>query len=166
MSGYAALLSFHIVVGTVGLLLGPVLFRADWQRWRQARDLGMVYLTMVAAVCVSAVALVVIRRHDLWWLIPVSALTFALGVLGRYAVERGGSWSHAYVHGLGGSYIALITATVVVSFAIDGPLYGIWQLVAWVGPTVVGVPVLEWWRKKLLSRGSYAQGSSSGMRRA
>lgn len=147
MSGYAALLTFHIVVGAIGLVLGPVLMWADARRWQRARDLGVLYVGMVAAVGISATGLVVARRDDLWWLVPVSVLTLGLAFLGRYAVGRPGGWSHGYVHGLGGSYIALVTATVVVSFAVDGPLYGASQLVAWLGPTAVGTPLLEVWRR-------------------
>ncbi|NNH72691.1 hypothetical protein HLB23_22980 [Nocardia uniformis] len=147
MSGYATLLTFHIVTGAVGLLLGPVLMWADAHRWRRAGDLGFLYLGMVVAVGVSAIIMVVVRRDELWWLIPVSVLTVGLASLGRYAVGRAGGWSHAYVHGLGGSYIALVTATVVVSYAIDGPLYGGAQLIAWLGPTAVGTPLLEVWRR-------------------
>ncbi|MFI1913162.1 hypothetical protein [Nocardia sp. NPDC020380] len=149
MSGYPVLLASHVMVGTAGLLLGPVLAWADARAWRQARGLGDWYLGVLAAVCLTATGMVWWRRHDLWWLIPVSALTFTLGVLGRRAAGRPAGWTHAYVHGLGGSYIALWTATLVVAFAIDGPLYGSAQLVAWLGPTLVALPLLELWRRRL-----------------
>ncbi|MEV6768089.1 hypothetical protein AB0N05_05590 [Nocardia sp. NPDC051030] len=152
MTGYAVLVGAHIVVGTAGLLLGPVVGWADTRRHTWARTLGYWYLGITAAVCITATWMVLVRRTDLWWLIPVSALTFALAVLGRYALFRPEAWTHAYVHGLGGSYIALITATVVVSFALDGPLYGASELIAWLGPTAIGAPLLELWRKTLIPR--------------
>ncbi|MBF6238975.1 Uncharacterised protein [Nocardia otitidiscaviarum] len=148
---YATLLTFHILVGAAGLLLGPILMWADSHRPR-SRDIGIVYLGAVAAVCLSATALVLWWRPELWWLIPLSVLTFALALLGRYSAGRAGVWTHAYVHGLGGSYIALVTATVVVSFAVDGPLYGGAQVVAWVGPSVIGVVLLEVWRRRSTRR--------------
>ncbi|WP_306357113.1 MULTISPECIES: hypothetical protein [unclassified Nocardia] len=146
---YATVLTFHILVGAAGLLLGPVLMWAD-AHWRRSGDIGVAYLGVVAAVCLSAVALVLWWRPELWGLIPLSVLTFGLAWLGRYSAGRAGKWTHAYVHGLGGSYIALITATVVVSFAIDGPLRGGAQLVAWLGPTVIGVVLLDMWRRQLV----------------
>ncbi|MFC9997582.1 hypothetical protein [Nocardia sp. NPDC127526] len=50
---------------------------------------------------------------------------------------------------MGGSYIALLTATIVVSVAIDGPLYGAAQLIAWLAPTAVITPLLEVWRRRI-----------------
>ncbi|MCU1648231.1 MAG: hypothetical protein JWN03_8506 [Nocardia sp.] len=148
MVGYPELLGIHIVAGIAGLLLGPVLAWADARRWRRSRDLGAWYLGIVVAVAITAIGLVIWKRTDLWWLVPVSLLTVALAVLGRYATGRPGGWTHVYVHGLGGSYIALVTATVVVAFALDGPLYGPWELVAWLAPTVLLAPLLEVWRQQ------------------
>ncbi|WP_067827216.1 hypothetical protein [Nocardia inohanensis] len=150
---YPALLTAHILTGTAGLLLGPVLAWFDFHR-PDKTHLGAWYLGIVAAVALTATALVVVRRTDLWWLVPVSVLTVALAVLGRIAVGRPGPWTHAYVHGLGGSYLALVTATVVVSFALDGPLRGPAELIAWLGPTIIGVPLLEVWRRRLMPSNS------------
>ncbi|QLY29891.1 hypothetical protein H0264_32540 [Nocardia huaxiensis] len=152
MSGYQSLLALHIVAGTAGLLLGPAVAWADARASRRSSPLWTAYLGAVGAVCLTAVGLVLWHRTDLWWLIPVSTLTVALAALGRSALDRPGAWDHAYVHGLGGSYIALITATVVVSFAIDGPLHGPAQLIAWLGPTVLGAPLLELWRRHAAKR--------------
>ncbi|WP_067574677.1 hypothetical protein [Nocardia acidivorans] len=148
MAGYAALLDTHIIAGTAGLALGPLVAWADARHWRSARELGAWYLGIVVAVGITATGLVIVKRTDLWWLIPVSVLTVTLAVLGRYAYGRPDGWTHAYVHGLGGSYIALLTATVVVAFALDGPLYGPAELIAWLTPTAVIAPLLELWRRK------------------
>jgi hypothetical protein len=87
----------------------------------------------------------------LWWLAPVAALSYALAVLGRYAATRQfHGWSHAYVHGQGGSYIALVTALVVVALTVDGPLAGPIVLLPWLLPTAVGKLLIEWWRRRLL----------------
>ncbi|GAB2637365.1 hypothetical protein GCM10027088_11480 [Nocardia goodfellowii] len=172
------MLTIHIVSGSLGLLLGPVVMWLDGRS--RGRRAGYAYLWTVLVICASAVVLVLTRRHDLWWLIPVSALTLALALLARRALSRNGiGWSHAYVHGQGGSYIALVTATIVVSFAIDGPLTGANQLIAWLGPTVVGTPLIELWRRELvgeraqwpisdcdaLATGSRAEGRSPRPRR-
>ncbi|MBF6329320.1 hypothetical protein [Nocardia transvalensis] len=147
MSAYTLLLIVHIVTGSAGLLLGPIVMWVD-TRGRD-RTYGSVYVALVVAVAISAVGLVVVRRHDLWWLIPVSALTVALAVIAQRRIGRPERFrGHLYVHCQGGSYIALVTATVVVSFALDGPLTGGWQLIAWLGPTAIGAPLLEVWRRR------------------
>ncbi|MET9492202.1 hypothetical protein [Nocardia sp. NPDC006630] len=149
MAGYTAVLGIHIVAGTAGLLLGPTVAWADTRGRRGSRDLGGWYLGIVVAVAITATALVIWKRTDLWWLVPVSALTVALAALGRHATGRPGGWTHAYVHGLGGSYIALLTATAVVAFALHGPLYGPAELIAWLTPTALLAPLLELWRQRL-----------------
>ncbi|WP_405139178.1 hypothetical protein [Nocardia sp. NBC_01388] len=148
MAGYTALLGLHIVAGTAGLLLGPLVAWAAARGRRSSRELGGWYLGIVVAVAITATALVIWKRTDLRWLVPVSALTVALAVLGRHATGRPGRWTHGYVHGLGGSYIALVTATVVVAFALHGPLHGPAELIAWLTPTALLAPLLEIWRQR------------------
>lgn len=146
------MLVVHIASGALGLLLGLIVMWIESRPDGAARGrlIGQGYLWTVIVVCVSATVLVLTRRHDLWWLIPVSALTVALAFLARRAITQPGTgWSHAYVHGQGGSYIALLTAAIVVSFAIDGPLTGAGQLIAWLGPTALGTPLLELWRRRV-----------------
>ncbi|MEV6275815.1 hypothetical protein [Nocardia sp. NPDC051832] len=147
------MLLVHIVSGTLGLLLGPAVMWLDGRG--RGRRTGYVYVGTVVVICASATVLVLTVRHDLWWLIPVSALTLGLTLLARQALSRYGTgWSHAYAHGQGGSYIALITATIVVSFALeDGPLTGPSQLIAWLGPTIIGTPLIELWRRRLVGEG-------------
>ncbi|GAB0107201.1 hypothetical protein JMUB6875_61940 [Nocardia sp. JMUB6875] len=150
MPTYTALLTLHILVGTLGLLLGPIVAWTDlespphpsfnWWSW---------YLKTVAAICITATVMVLWHRPDLWWLIPISALTYALADLGHRSRHRPGTWTHAYVHGLGGSYTALWTATLVVAFTLNGPLYGPSELIAWLGPTLFALPLLEIWRRHL-----------------
>jgi len=154
---HTVLLSFHIAVGVLGLLLGPLAM------WRDTRRLGAghgpaggisaAYPWAVLAVSLSAVALVIWYRAELWWLVPVAAFSYALAVLGRYAAARQfRGWSHAFVHGQGGSYIALVTALVVVALTVDGPLEGPAVLIPWVLPTIVGTLLIEWWRRRLVRR--------------
>ncbi|MFE3194575.1 hypothetical protein ACFXHA_36605 [Nocardia sp. NPDC059240] len=154
MPTYPALLTLHIIVGTLGLLLGPAVALSDTKTRRtpapsHPTNLWRWYLRTLAAVGLTATIMVLWHRPDLWWLIPLSALTYALADLGRRARSRPNTWTHAYVHGLGGSYIALWTATLVVAFALHGPLYGPSELIAWLGPTLVALPLLELWRRNL-----------------
>jgi hypothetical protein len=152
---HTVLLNLHIVAGVLGLLLGPL---AMWQDTRQlgvgqgpAGGLSAAYPWAVLVVSLSAVALVVQYRRELWWLAPVAALAYALAVLGRYAATRQfHGWSHAYVHGQGGSYIALVTALVVVALTVDGPLAGPVILLPWLLPTAVGTLLIERWRRRLV----------------
>jgi hypothetical protein len=148
------LLGIHVTAGSIGLLLGPLAMRQDSRGFMAAhRDTSRAsgaYRAVVLLVCLSAVALVIEHRHDLWWLIPVSALTYGLAVLARTSARRRYTgWLHGYVHGQGGSYIALWTALIVVALTVDGPVSGTAQLLPWLAPAAIGTILIEIWRRRL-----------------
>jgi hypothetical protein len=148
------LLGVHVTAGSIGLLLGPVAMRQDSRGFvaghRDTSRASGAYRAVVLLVCLSAVALVIEHRHDLWWLIPVSALTYGLAVLARHSARRRyPGWLHGYVHGEGGSYIALWTALIVVALTVDGPVTGTAQLLPWLAPAAIGTILIEVWRRKL-----------------
>ena len=149
------LLGVHIAAGTVGLVLGPAVMWQESKRLgaghRANSAAGAAYHAAVLVVCASAILLVVLSRPDLWFLVPVALASYALALLGRMAGARPfRSWSHAYVHGIGGSYIALVTALVVVALTVDGPVKGSAEVIPWVVPAAVGTPLIEVWRRHLL----------------
>jgi hypothetical protein len=150
----SALLGIHIALGSLGIALGPVVI---WWETRQLTrvgwahsGLGAVYHVVVLLICVSAAALVWRSRPDLWLLIPVAAVSYSLVVLGRIASARHfRGWTHAYVHGIGGSYIALVTALVVVALTVDGPVRSTpFEIVPWVAPAAIGTLLIELWRRR------------------
>lgn len=151
---HTVLLAAHVVAGTTGLLLGPVAMAHDTRRFTAGRGgtgrASALYRGAVLLVCLSAVGLVVENRPELWWLVPISALTCALAMLAREsATRRFRGWSHGYTHGQGGSYIALVTALIVVALTIDGPVSGTAQLLPWLAPTALGTVLIETWRRQL-----------------
>jgi hypothetical protein len=166
---HTVLLSIHIAAGAVGLLVGPVAMWQVTRRLAAARSpetgADAAYHWLVLAVCLSAAVLVIWFRPELWWLVPVAAFSYALVLLGRFAVARRfRGWTHAYVHGQGGSYIALVTALVVVALTVDGPVTGTAQVIPWVLPAVIGTPLIEWWRRRLVNQG-VGQPSAAASRR-
>ena len=151
---HAVLLTAHVLAGTAGLLLGPLAMYKDSHRFLAGQGVTSrasgLYRGAVLLVCLSAVGLVLENRPDLWWLVPVSALTYALAVLARESAKRRyRGWSHGYVHGQGGSYIALVTALIVVALTVDGPVRGTAQLLPWLLPTAIGSILIEIWRRHL-----------------
>jgi hypothetical protein len=149
------LLMIHIGSGTLGLLLGPTVVWRESKRLLAGRlansAVGAAYEATILLICVSAIALVVSSRPDLWLLVPVAVASYGLVRLGRIAGGRPfPSWSHAYVHGIGGSYIALVTALVVVALTVDGPVKGSAEVIPWVLPAALGTPLIEMWRRYLL----------------
>ncbi len=65
--------------------------------------------------------------------VPIAVFSYGLALLAHVASRQG--WLRRQIHGLGGSYIALVTAVLVVS--ADG------SVVAWVLPALIGVPLIS-----------------------
>jgi hypothetical protein len=149
------LLGAHVVLGSLGIALGPLVMWRETQLLRIGKAahsrIGGVYHATVLLIGVSAIAVIINRRPDLWWLIPVAAASYALVLLGRIAgARRFRGWLPVYVHGIGGSYIALVTALVVVALTVDGPVKGgPFEVVPWVAPAAVGTVLIERWRHHL-----------------
>ncbi len=125
------LLAVHVVAGTLGLVLGPLALIA---RGRRRSPLAGGYHAAVLVVAVTAIALVAFAPAVPWWLIPLAIFAYACLWAGLHA--RPG-WLSLRLHGFGGSYIALVTALLVVS--IDGPA----AVVAWTLPTGVCLVLIE-----------------------
>lgn len=125
----------HIAAGLAGLVLGPIALFAPTAGHRRSRAEGAYHWTMLV-VCVSAAGLAVLRWDELWWFVPLAAFSYALALHGhRAARRRPPGWRRARIAGVGGSYIALVTALLVVS--ADG------GIVTWVLPSLIGVPIIH-----------------------
>ncbi len=130
-------LAAHILAGAAGLVLGAAALSAEHRRAYRSRA-GAGYVRAVAAVAITAIALVALEEWELWWLVPLAVLALALALAGYLApARRRGPWIRVYAHGQGGSYIALVTAALVVS------LPGAAATAAWIIPTLIGVPLIE-----------------------
>lgn len=154
----SALLGFHIAAGVGALVLGPLALlaavppgrlarqsRFDWQprldrqgrrgaAGRQSRFL-LAYQAAVLAVCASALGLVALAWSQLWWLTFFAVGTAAAVLGGEWAARRHPlGWAGWSVRLTCGSYVAVVTALLVVSWP---------SLLSWVLPTLVGAPLVE-----------------------
>ena len=132
------LLSLHVTASALGLALGALAIRAE--RWPPHRSrAGAWYHWSVLAVSFTAVLLAALNWAALWWLSVLAVVSYGLALIGLLAARRRPpGWLRAYAHGQGGSYIALVTAFLVVS------LDGFASTLAWLLPTLLGVPLIEW----------------------
>jgi peptidoglycan/LPS O-acetylase OafA/YrhL len=131
-------LVLHIVSGTAALALGPLALLAAARRHRSRERVLTAYVWAVFATCLTAAVVSVLDWSRLAWLVPVAALSYLLGLVGYLAVRRGWPrWVGA--HGLGGSYIALWTALLVVT---AGDISTTAEIIAWILPAAVGVPLI------------------------
>ena len=131
------LLALHIAAGATGLLLGPLAMRATKRRGPHTR-LGEAYHWIMLATCASATALAVLAWPRIWWFLPIALFSYANAFVGYAAAKwRRPGWIRFHIGGMGGSYIALVTALLVVNLGHALP-------VVWFVPTIVGSPILAW----------------------
>lgn len=132
---HSLVLAVHVVVGVVGVALGPAVL-VQVARHRVGR-LAEWFHAVVLAVCLSALALAALDIRSLWWLVPISAATYAFALRAhRAAQRRRPRWLASVARGYGGAYIALWTAILVVSAGSS--------TVAWLLPAALGAPIVEW----------------------
>lgn len=133
---HTAFLAIHIAAGSLGLILGPVAMFAPKRRGRHTRVGGVYHWTMLT-VCLSAVALAIVDWSRAWWFVPIAAFSYANALRGYVAVRRRRpGWLPRHIGGMGGSYIALVTALLVVNAGVAA-----WW--AWSLPTIVGTVLIR-----------------------
>ena len=132
------LLALHIAAGSLGFALGPAALWRSRGGPAVAGGIGGAYLFAVLAVSLTALGLIALDWSQLWWLTILAGFSSSLAVVAFLAPRlRFRAWERACAHGEGGSYIALVTALLVVS--VDGPA----AVAAWTVPTLVGLPLIE-----------------------
>jgi hypothetical protein len=133
------MLGLHVALGSFALALGPLaLWRSKGSPALARGGAGAAYLFSVLGVSATAVGLVSFDWPRLWWLVFLALFSSALVVIAFLAPRRRfRGWTRVCAHGEGGSYIALVTALLVVS--VQGPA----SVAVWALPTLVGLPLIE-----------------------
>jgi hypothetical protein len=130
------ILAVHIASGSLGLVLGPIAMLAPKRRGRHTK-VGDVYHWNMLVVCVSAIGLAVVAWSRLWWFLPIAVFSYGNALFGYVAIKRRRpGWLPRHIGGMGGSYIALTTALLVVNFGRAFPL-------VWFLPTIVGTVLIS-----------------------
>jgi hypothetical protein len=149
MDSYDILIVLHVAAGSAGLAVGA------WLIWL-SRDRPLLdgrasaYHWSVAVVALTSAGLVALDWPDLWWLLLLAALSYGLAAAGYAAPRRRfAGWHAVYVHGQGGSYIALVTALLVVSLTVNGPVDGPASALVWGLPTLIGTLLIRAWHRRL-----------------
>ena len=142
---FKIILAGHIATGTLGLILGPIAMFA-----RKAKGLhtkvGAVYHWNMLAVCVAGAALAVLHWEKSKYFLAVAAFSYAnalKGYLAARANPRKPDWLRDHISGMGGSYIALVTALVVVNRDNLPVIRDMAWYVPWIIPTLVGSPIIR-----------------------
>ena len=137
-----AMLAIHITAGSVGLVLGPVLAIAAKRPGPHTR-LGEAYHWVFVVLFGSAVGLAIANWDEVWWLGLVGGFSYAFALEGYLAAKRRRpGWVAGHVAGMGGSYIAMTTALLVVNWENVTGSSGLESLLPWFVPTLIGTPLI------------------------
>src|SRR3712207_565321 len=135
--GHTVVLTIHVAAGAAGLVLGPIAMFSAKRRGRHTRT-GDAYHWVFFTLFVTAVALALLNWDEVWWLAFVGLFSYAFALLGFLSAKlRWREWLQFHVVGQGGSYIAMVTALLVVNL-------GRVSVLAWLLPTLVGSPLIAW----------------------
>jgi len=130
------LLSAHVLLGFTALVLGPLVMLSRKAPGFHPRA-GEVYHAAVLGVCLTAGALAALDWARLWGFLPIAIGSYAFAFVGYAAAKlRFRGWLPVHVIGQSGSYIAMVTALLVVNWE-----NAVWP---WVIPTLVGTPLVAW----------------------
>ena len=134
----------HIAAGMLGLILGPIAMTARKRPGLHTRA-GKLYHWVMLVVCVSAALLAVLSWERNWWFLPIAAGSYGVALVGYVAAKRRWpGWLRVHLTGQGGSYIAMITALLVVNWRTFTGTPGRSSPWAWALPTLVGSPIIAW----------------------
>jgi hypothetical protein len=144
MSATDTILMVHIALGTAGLVLGVVAMTARKLVGVHTRA-GEAYHWVMLGVCMSAGTLAILDWQRIWWFLPIAVGSYAFALLGYVAAKRRWrGWLRAHLAGQGGSYIAMLTAVLVVNWETLTGTRGTASPWAWALPTLVGSPIIAW----------------------
>jgi hypothetical protein len=152
MTAIKTILIVHIALGTAGLILGPVAMTARKLPGLHTKA-GEAYHWVMLGVCVSAGTLAILDWHRIWWFLPIAIGSYAFAFLGYVSAKRRWTgWLRAHLAGQGGSYIAMLTALLVVNWETLTGTRGIVSPWAWALPTAVGSPIIAWVTREVALR--------------
>jgi uncharacterized membrane protein len=144
MTAFELFMATHIAAGSLALLTGPVVMFARKRRGLHTR-LGEVYHALVAYACLTAAIAAIIKWDLRWWFLPIAVGSYAFALYGYLAAKtRRGDWLRRHISGMCGSYIAMVTALLVIKANPIMSATGLGPLWIWTLPTIVGTPIIVW----------------------
>lgn len=106
-------------------------------------NLGEVYHWNMLVVCVTAAIMAVLNWGKSGYFLFIAVFSYYSALKAYLAVKRRYSgWLHKHISGMIGSYIALVTASLVVNVDRIPGLNQLPVLFLWLLPTLIGTPII------------------------
>ena len=134
----------HVAFGLAAVASGALAMLSRKGPGRHPR-FGAIYFWSLAGLFLTAGGLAAVRWDEDRALFLLAVVAFGSAIAGRRARRRlRPGWASRHILGMGGSYIAMLTA-----FYVDnGPNLPLWRdlppIALWLVPSLVGAPLIAW----------------------
>ena len=138
----------HISTAVVSFLIGPMAMRAP-KKLGWHTQIGTAYSFLMLIACITAAILAAFNWQASASLFFVSIFSFSFLAMGWFAARnRKPGWVGKHITGMLGSYIALMTAVLLVGAKHISLLGELPPFALWILPTLIGAPLVRRVRKK------------------
>ncbi len=132
----------HILTGIICLIIG--LFAMSSKKKKGKHTIaGEMYHCSYVFVFVTAIIMSILHWEKSQYLFYIALFSYGLALLGYLAVKKKWkNWLDFHLGGMLGSYIGIVTATLVVNVHRIPLLNEFPTLVIWFLPTIIGTPMI------------------------
>ncbi|WP_432355567.1 DUF2306 domain-containing protein [Sporosarcina sp. A2] len=136
------LLIIHIIVGIICLLTGTLALFVKKKKGSHT-IIGEVYHGGYVVIFITSLAMAIMNWSESSYLFYIALFSYGLALFGYLARKlRWRNWLNKHIAGMIGSYIGIITATLVVNGSKIPLVNEIPVLLLWFIPTLIGTPII------------------------
>ncbi len=133
-------LVIHIVTGFICLVFGVFAMSSRKKKGKHTL-FGEIYHWSYVFVFITAIVMSILHWEESAYLFYIGVFSYALAFIGYVASKlRCKNWLGHHIGGMLGSYIGIVTATIVVNVPKVPVLNEFPPLLFWLLPTIIGTP--------------------------
>jgi len=132
----------HILTGVICIIIGLFAMFSKKKKGKHTIS-GEIYHCSYVIVFVTAVIMSILHWEKSQYLFYIALFSYGLALLGYLAVKKKWkNWLGFHLGGMLGSYIGIVTATIVVNVHRIPLLNEFPTLLFWFLPTIIGTPII------------------------
>lgn len=152
MNIFTVLLVIHTIAGSVCLLTGAIASIVKKKKGNHTM-IGEVYHGGYLVIFITSLVMAIMNWSESAYLFYISIFSYGLALFGYIARKlRWKNWLRIHIGGMLGSYIGIITATLVVNGSKIPLVSEIPSLLLWFIPTIIGTPIISIVSRRYSSR--------------
>jgi uncharacterized membrane protein len=143
MTFFKLTLTSHWISGFLGLIIGAISMWAPKYSKLHKRS-GIIYVVLMSYVILTSILLSFMNWERNWWLFLIALFSYYFCLTGYLAVKRKRpGWITQHLTGMLGSYVAMVTAFVVLNIKrVPGSDF-IPYVAYWFLPTLIAMPFIR-----------------------